>query len=112
MSFGKNKTKKKTRNFDVRRFNAALIALAKPLRMNDPDIEPNELDSVLPSVDVDTSGLDVEQFIHTLNYRETVVLLFRALDTPTKEIAKILDLHPSRIYEIINSLEKKANDNV
>ena len=53
---------------------------------------------------------DVELFICSLPYRESITLLFKTFGSPVKEIAEVLHLHPSRIYNLINILEKKHED--
>lgn len=95
-------------------FDAAIMASAEPLRIDDPDIDPSELEAALyqHSSEQDNSGYDVESFIYQLKYRELVVLLFRSFNAPTKDIAGILNMHPSRIYIILEDLEKKLKDRV
>jgi RNA polymerase sigma factor (sigma-70 family) len=54
--------------------------------------------------------IDLEIFIHQLTYRETVVILFKYMGMPIKEIGKILGLHASNIYKIIESVENKLKN--
>lgn len=107
MSFGKSKKALKKRQM----IESAIQAMADPLRI-DLELDNGNIDEFLPAHVDDITRIDVSAFIFGLTYRESVVLLFRSLDVPVKDIATILHLHPSRLYVIIESLEKKANERI
>lgn len=65
-------------------------------------------DDLLFSYEPDTTRVDAEIFIHSLTYRETVVVLFKSIGTPVEEIGEVLGLHASNIYKIINDLRRKS----
>lgn len=93
--------------------DAALAAWSVPIRLDDPDLQENERDAMMPSSDFVVSEFDAEEFIYSLPYRESVVLLLRSFRKPiseVKKIARILKVHPSRIYDSIKRLEKRANE--
>ena len=64
----------------------------------------------VPIADTQGDRIDIELFIYGLTYRESVTLLFKALGCTVKDTAEILHLHTSRIYDLINRLEKKHNN--
>jgi hypothetical protein len=107
MNSGINKKEIKKRQM----IESAIRAMAEPVRI-DIEMENGTLDNLMPIHEDDIYRIDVEAFIFGLSYRESVVLLFRSLDVPVKDIAPILHLHPSRLYVIIESLEKKANQRI
>lgn len=72
--------------------------------------ENNTETYLLPFTEDDHTGIDVENFLHTLSYREHVVMLMRYFDFPNQEIGDVLHIHPSGIYPILNEVRKKVKE--
>jgi hypothetical protein len=88
--------------------NAALAATGEYFRLDDYELDPAERDAMFEPEEQDHSGYDVEQFIYKLSHEELVVLLFKSLGTPSREIAIILNCGRSHVYKIIEDLGKKT----
>lgn len=70
--------------------------------------DEDEFDYLIPSYEDYQYGLDIEAFIHSLSYQETLTLLFLSLSFKPKEIRDIMGFkNVNSIGKIVMTLKDK-----
>ena len=72
------------------------------------DEEVSPLDA-LANYEEDITRVDTEQFIYSLPYENTAVMLFQFMGFEVKEISPMLNLSLSQVYRITVDNKKRAN---